>query len=72
MISGASQADIGVLVGLKSLFLELSYLAISFYLYNFFSRSYLLEKVNSKQVMKEEDRPVNMYYLQKLWVLLSW
>lgn len=30
MISGASQADIGVLVGLKSLFVELPNLAISF------------------------------------------
>jgi translation elongation factor EF-1alpha len=69
MISGASQADIGVLVSIFTLFGEFSFtrdvnlVVISICL---LFRSYLLERVNLKLAMKKEDKLVNMYCLRKL------
>jgi translation elongation factor EF-1alpha len=69
MISGASQADIGVLVSIFTLFGEFSVtrdvnLVVTSICLLF--RSYLLERVNLKLVMKKEDKLVNMYCLRKL------
>jgi translation elongation factor EF-1alpha len=69
MISGASQADIGVLVFIFTLFgefsltLDVNLVVISIC---FLFRSYLLERVNLKLAMKKEDKLVNTYCLQKL------
>jgi hypothetical protein len=66
MISGASQADIGVLVTIGPWALLLSFSLVIFLTDFFLFRSYLLEKVNLKLVMKVEGKHANMYCLQKL------
>ena len=68
MISGASQADIGVLVtiGRWALLFLFSLVIYPIEYIPFSFRSYLLEKVSLKLVMKKEGKLVNMYCLQKL------
>lgn len=76
MISGASQADVGVLVSNKHILAT----TLSGYqlrillrkLYSFYFRSYLHVKVNLKLDMRREGKPVNMFSLQKHWVFQSW
>lgn len=78
MISGASQADIGVLVSLyQSIFVFFFYLFMG-HAFRFLTvlsplliRSFLLGKENLKLGMREVGRRVSMFSLQRPWVCPS-
>lgn len=73
MISGASQADIGVLVSqyfdicLSSIVFLFQSLMLALW-YFLFDRLYLLARGSLKQDLRKVDRHVNMSCLLKHWV----